>query len=513
VERLHVHYLRDLIYRLRAGASQRAVARDLGLARMTVQKDAQLAAEVGYLDPARPLPEAAELAAALGPAAEPPRTPSSVEPFREVVDRLVVEGVEMMTIYDRLREPSHGYRGSYSSVRRFIRQLREVEPRAVTRVHTGVGEEAQVDFGSAGTLLDPRTNQPRRAWVFVMTLGYSRHQYAELVFDQKVSTWIGCHRRAFEAFGGAPRRIVPDNLKAAVLVANLHDPVLGEAYRRCAQHYGFVVSPTRPRTPEHKGKVESGVHFVKRSFLAGQQFADLPTANQALRAWIRERAGAREHGTTRRAPRAMFETEERAALLPLPSAPFELVETRRAKVHPDCHVVLDGSYYSVPHRYVGQRLDAWVFSRVVQLFCGTELVATHPRASGRGQWQTRTEHYPPYKAAYLEQTPNWCRDLARTIGPQTLAVVEELLADRPLDRLRSVQALLRLVEQVGKTRLEAACARARHFGDVRYRRIRDILHAALDQQPLPAPAPEPRTTVYAFQRNAAELFGPEATRC
>jgi hypothetical protein len=274
-----------------------------------------------------------------------------------------------------------------------------------------------------------------------------------------------------------------------------------------------VISPTRPRTPEHKGKVESGVHFVKRSFLAGQQFADLPSANVALRAWIRERAGTREHGTTHRAPLAVFEAEERAALLPLPTAPFELVETRRAKVHPDCHVVLDGSYYSAPHRYVGQRLDAWVFSRVVQLFRGTELVATHPRAVGRGQWLTRTEHYPPQKAAYLERTPTWCRELARGIGPQTLAVVEELLADRPLDRLRSVQALLRLVEQVGKTRLEAACARARHFGDVRYRRIRDILDAALDQQPLPIPTAPPRATTYAFERDVAEFFGTEVARC
>jgi hypothetical protein len=112
VERLHVHYLRDLIYRLRTGASQRAVARDLGLARMTVQKYGQLADAAGYLGPARPLPEVADLAAALGPAPDPPRTPSSVAPFRAEVERLVAEGVEMMTIYDRLREPRHGYRGS-----------------------------------------------------------------------------------------------------------------------------------------------------------------------------------------------------------------------------------------------------------------------------------------------------------------------------------------------------------------------------------------------------------------
>ena len=516
MERLHVHVLRDLIHRLRQGQSQRAVARDLRLSRLTVQKYARWASETGFLDPTVPLPEVDRFLAALGPLPKPPAPPSTLEPYRALVEELVAEGVEMMTIFDRLRD-RHGYGGSYSSVRRFVARLRPAEPRAVVRVQTAPGEEAQVDFGSAGKLVDPRTGRARTAYVFVMTLGSSRHQYAELVFDQKVATWLACHRRAFEWFGGVPRTVVPDNLKAAVLVASLHDPVLGEAYRRQAQHYGFLVSPTRPRTPEHKGKVESGVHFVKRSFLAGQQFADLPAANRALRHWIRERAGTREHGTTRRPPLALFEAEERQALLPLPAEPFELVETRRVKVHPDCHAVIDGSYYSAPHRYVGHTLDAWVFARVVQLFDGAELVATHPRAPRRGHWETRTEHYPKHKAAYLERTPAWCRELARAIGPETLAVVEALLGERPLDRLRSVQGLLRLTEQVGRSRLEAACARARHFGDPSYRRIKEILNAALEQQPLPTaaapppPAPEPRR--FTFERAAAEFFGSEAHRC
>lgn len=488
---------------------------------MTVQKYAALAAEAGYLDTAHPLLEAAALAARLGPAPTPPRVGSTVEPYRQLVSGWVEVGVEAMTIYDRLRD-HHGYTGSYSSVRRFVRHLAPSEPRAVIRVHTAPGDQAQVDFGSAGRLVDPRSGLARVAWVFVMTLGYSRHQYAELVFDQTIPTWLACHRHAFEWFGGVPRTVVPDNLKAAVLVAALHDPVLGEAYRRQAQHYGFLISPTRPRTPEHKGKVESGVHFVKRSFLPAHEFNDLPRANAALRHWVRDRAGTRDHGTTHRAPVAVFETEERATLGPLPAEPFELVETKRVKVHPDCHVTLAGSYYSAPYRYVGQTLDAWVLARVVQLFDGTELVATHPRSTLRGHWQTRTEHDPPEKAAYLERTPTYCRDLARTIGPATLAVVEELLTERPLDRLRSVQALLRLVEQVGKTRLEAACARARHFGDPRYRRIKDILNAALDQQPLPPTAHDPSSTatpaapvepLYLFQRDASEFFGPEAERC
>ena len=252
-------------------------------------------------------------------------------------------------------------------------------------MHTGPGEEAQIDFGAAGPFVDPASGRARSAWVFVMTLGYSRHQYAELVFDQTVRTWIACHRQAFAWFGGVPRRLVLDNLKAAVLEAALHDPVLGEAYRRMAQHYGVVVSPTRPRTPEHKGKVESGVHFVKRSFLAGHAFADLRVANEALRRWIVERAGTREHGTTHEAPLALFEAHERAALLPLPAEPFELRETRSVKVHPDCHVVIDGSYYSVPYAQVGAQLDAFVSERVVELFRGTELIATHPRATAQGE--------------------------------------------------------------------------------------------------------------------------------
>jgi transposase len=513
VERLHVHYLRELVHRLRAGASQRAIAHDLGLARMTVQKYAQLAAAAGYLDATQPLPDASELTARLGPPSQSPRTPSTVEPYREQVEQLLEDGVEMMTIFDRITRL--GYTGSYSSIRRFVRTLQPVKAKATVRVHTAPGEEAQVDFGFAGTLLDPIGGRPRRAWIFVMTLSYSRHQYAELVFDQKISTWLACHRHAFEWFGGAPRRVVIDNLKAAVLEANLHDPVLGEAYRRQAQHYGFLISPNRPRTPQHKGKVESGVHFAKRSFLAGQQFADLHIANAALRQWIVERAGAREHGTIHRAPLAVFDADERATLLPLPSDAFELVEVKRAKVHPDCHVVLDASYYSAPYRYIGQALDAWIFAHVVQLFDGAELVTTHLRAHTRGQWMTRTEHYPPHKAAYLERTPSYCLRLAETIGPATYAAVDQLLADRPLDRLRSVQALLRLTDQVGKTRLEAACRRTSHFGDVRYRRVKDILNAALDQQPLPSvSAPPAPPATFAFERSAADFFGPQMVeRC
>jgi hypothetical protein len=381
------------------------------------------------------------------------------------------------------------------------------------RVHSAPGEEAQVDFGSVGRLFDPRQGRPRQAYVFVATLCYSRHQYAELVFDQKIATWIGLHRRAFESWGGVPRRIVPDNLKAAVRQALVYDPVLGEAYRRLAQHYGCLISPTRPGTPQHKGKVESGVHYVQRNFMAGQQFTDIDMANRRLRAWVHEQAGSRDHGTTHQAPLKVFATHEQTALLALPREPFTLLAVRSVKVHPDCHVIIEASYYSAPHPYVGQTLEAYIGERVVQLFCGEKLLCTHERALHPGEHHTRPAHYPTEMAEYLQRTPAYCRQLAAEIGLATQQVVQELLDDRPLDRLRSVQAILRLEQSVGPRRLEAASARALFFGDGSYRRIKQILNAALDREPLPGERLDPAQRLagahpYVFARSSAEFFDP-----
>jgi transposase len=500
-----MNYLRELIHRVRAGESERRIARDLGISRPTVHKYRALAEAHGYLEPDSPMPEEATLLTVLGPGPRPPRIPSSVEPYQEVVQRLVDQGVEMAAIFQRLSN-DYRYRGSYSAVRRFVHHLYPAEPEAVVRVHTAPGEELQVDFGGVGWLFDPASGRLRPAYAFVATLGYSRHQYAELVFDQKIPTWLALHRRAFESFGGVPRRVVPDNLKAAVLKALVLDPVLGQAYRRMALHYGFLISPTLPGTPRHKGKVESGVHYVQRNFIAGQEFVDIHVANQRLKTWVREVAGVRKHGTTHQAPLYLFHEYEQAALLALPGEPFTLREIKPVKVHPDCHVVIDGSYYSAPYVYVGQKLDAYIGERVVEIYRGQQLVATHLRSPQPGQWHTRLEDYPPHKADYLKRTPDHCRQQAARLGPASRQVVETLLAERPLDRLRAVQAILRLEESVGPQRLEAACARALYFGDTRYRRIKDILNAALDREPLPETAPTMPGRSFAFARSGAEFF-------
>jgi transposase len=504
-----MNHLRDLIHRLRAGESERGIAKDLGLSRPTVHKYRELAETHGYLKPDSPMPDAATLQAVLGPDPEPPRRASSVEPYCDLVQRLVEQQVEMTAIYQQLRD-DYQYPGSYSAVRRFVNHLYPHQPEAVVRVHTPPGEELQVDFGHLGWLFDAVSRSLRPAYVFVATLCYSRHQYAEIVFDQKAPTWLALHQRAFESFGGVPRRVVPDNLKAAVKKALALDPILGEAYRRMALHSGFLISPTVPRTPRHKGKVENGVHYVKRNFWAGRQFVDSAVANERLKTWVREVAGTREHGTTHQPPLYLFQEYEQAALLPLPDEAFTLCEIKPVTVHPDCHVVIDKSFYSVPYPYIGHQLTAHISQRIVEIYCGDDLIASHLRSQQPGQWQTRLEDYPPGKVDYLIRTPDFCRQQAVRLGPGTRQVVETLLADRPLDRLRSAQAILRLEDTVGPQRLEAACTRAAYFGDVRYRRIKDILNAALDCEPLPETTTSTPNRSFAFARSATEFFSPAA---
>ena len=501
-----MNHIQDIIRRLQLGESERRIARDMQLARGTIHKYHQIAKEKGYLEKPSVQPSENELREALGPGVQAPRQLSTVEPYREIIQEWLDQEVEITAIWLRLQE-NYGYKGGYSSIRRFVHRLKPVEPEAFIRVHSQPGEDMQVDFGSVGQLYDPVTKRLRTAYVFVATLCYSRHQYAELVFNQKVATWIALHKRSFTFFGGIPKRVIPDNLKSAVLKALVHDPILGEAYRRMALHEGFLISPTIPHTPRHKGKVESGVHYVQRNFMAGQEFMDINVANAHLRNWVLNTAGVRKHGTTSEAPLHLFNEIEKTCLQPLPAEPFQLLEIRPVKVHPDCHVVITGSFYSVPYGYIGQELAAHVSENFVEVYKGQDLVASHPRSTRPGQWHTRLEDYPAAKAAYLIRTPDYCKKLGAKIGPSTLNVVEQLLADRPLDRLRSVQAILRLEESVGAKRLEAACARAAYFGDIRYRQIKLILNAALDREPLPETQPAQPALSHAFARSGEEFFG------
>ena len=499
--------IRGLIRRVQLGETDRQIARDLLVSRKTVKKYRVWAQQQDVLT--APLPDPATLQAQLKatfPVSAPPAILSKVTPFRDQVVTLRQRGVECRAIYDILRE-QHGFAGSYGSVYRFVRHLEPRTPEAFVRVETGPAEEAQVDFGYADRLRDPESDTLRKAWAFVMTLSFSRHSSVEFVFDQDVDTWLRCHRRAFEWFGGGVRRVVLDNLKAAIVHAALYDPVVQRAYREGAEHYGFLISPCRPRTPEHKGKVEQGgVHYVKRNFLAGRAFRDVREANDRGLVWCVETAGRRIHGTTKEQPLARFDVIEREALLPLPATPYALATWKQAKLHPDCHVVFDHAFYSAPHRLIGQKLWVRAADTSVRIFHQHELVATHPRATRRGQRLTTADHLPPAKVAGLLATPASCVRRAQDIGPATADVIGRLLGERPLDRLRTAMGILKLAHKFGPRRLEAACARAVQFDDMTYGTLKRILDRGLDQTALPPAAVPAPTALPLFARPVTDFF-------
>ncbi|HEY8745209.1 MAG TPA: IS21 family transposase, partial [Chloroflexota bacterium] len=504
---------------LRMGESDRAIAACLGHTRRSIARYRAWAQEQGLLRQEAPTAAAVHrLLAQTLPATPPPQQTSTVATYREEILAYRARGMEVAAIRGRLEEV-HGQPVSYMAVWRLLQRLDPAQPEVFVRVETAPGSQAQVDFGYAGYTIDPATGKARKTWVFVLVLSWSRHCYAELVYDQRIATWLLCHRHAFEFWGGCPRTIVLDNLKAAILHASVHEPVAQRSYRECAEHYGFRIDPNPPRTPRLKGKHpqvgtrQGGVHYVKRNFLAGREGTErIDELNQKLRTWILTTAGERVHGTTREQPLARFRDTERPALLALPAVPYDPASWARLRLYRDCHLTFEQAYYSAPFRLVGQELWVRGGARTVDIYGDDhELIATHDRAAP-GERRTVLAHLPPEKVPGLVLTRESCQQQADAIGPATAAVVGELLEHRPEDRLRSAGRLVRLAEKVGPERLERACARAQVFDAADYPTVKRILAANLEGEPPTqeeAPAAErvgeaTGTLTFTFARSADE---------
>lgn len=505
--------LQELLRRLRAGETRAAISRAMKISVNTVKDHRQWAEAQGLLSNA--LPDLTTLEALRQRTYHPRRerhpNESSMESYRTEIAELVKQGYKPRVIWNLLSRRYPGLAGSESAVWRLVKSIRAGDPpEVVLRIETAPGEVAQVDFGYIGYLLDPDTGKRRKAWAFVMTLAWSRHQYAEIVFDQTIATWLISHQHAFEFFGGAPQRVVLDNLKAAILKAYTldDDPEVQQAYRECAEHYGFLIDPCLPRKPQHKGKVErGGVGYLKQSFVPWLAEDDtLITANQKLRQWLMTTAGLRLHGTTREVPLARFEHIERAALLPLPTTAYDPAVWKQCKLHRDGHLNFEKSYYSAPHRLLGQTLWLRAGLREIRLFSGQfELLATHPRARQPGQRFTQADHLPPDKARALTLTRQTCQFQADAIGPATSQVVTELLASTPVDRFRVAVRVLRLADTYPSARLEAAMAFGLTYGDTSYRTLKRILHERLETTAIVQPSVTSPNERLVFARNGDEL--------
>ena len=460
---------REAIRALRKrGYSRRKIARELGVHRNTVGNYLDLEDGGGVSKCTTPSPGSEESGG---------RARSACEAYREIVEGKLEAGLDGKRIWQDLVD-EHGFGHGYQSVKRFVGKLRARAPRRVWRMECEPGEEAQVDYGTLWTRIG---GKKRKIHVLRAVLSHSRKGYTEAMPRQDTESFVRGLENALRHFGGAPQLLVLDNLKAGVLKPDIYDAQLNPKFAAFCEHYGVTALPTRPRTPEHKGKVESNIRYVKNSAVKAREFESLAGLNTHLRHWERHIADKRIHGTTRKQVGSHFAEIERAALAPLPPDLFPSFVEARRRVHRDSYVEFERAYYEVPDEYIGR--DVWVRcdGRLVHLFnLRMEQIAVHAQLEA-GRFTKALGCAGT--ARNVRQSLGFWSQRAAELGPETGQWAEALVEVRKAAGLRVLMGLIhQLLPRHGKEAIERACAQARLHGQYRLSDLKDWLERPGDQQ-------------------------------
>jgi transposase len=404
--------------------------------------------------------------------------PSECAPYRSIIVAKLDLDLSAQRIFQDLVS-DHGFTGSYDSVKRFVRRLGNKRTLPMRRIECAAGEEAQVDFGTGAPVIGP-DGKRRKTYVFRIVLSHSRKAYSEVTFRQTTEDFIACVENALWHLGGCPKVLVIDNLRAAVKHPDWFDPELVPKLRSFCRHYGIVILPTKPYTPRHKGKVESGVKYVQNNALKARKFLSLQAENEYLAHWEAAVADTRIHGTTRQQVGRVFREVERPALQPLPRERFPCFQEAPRKVSRDGHVEVARAYYSVPPEYLGQTVWARWDARLVRIFNPRfEQIALHVRHA-QGRFSTDARHLAPEKISGLERGAAALLRQVHDIGPQTHHWAEAMLHARGIEGTRVLLGVLNLTTRHSSAELEKACDIALSHGAFHLRTLRQLLgrHAA-----------------------------------
>jgi transposase len=475
------------------GWKQRRIARELGIDRETVSRHVKAAAEFPATDskPAispngngEPSADPSFVIAPIGVSeilpvkVSPAGRPSDCELWREIILAKWMAGLSLTRIHYDLQQ-EHGATVSYDSVRRFMRRENRKQPLPFRRMEVAPGDEAQIDFGSGAPVISPEGKR-RRPHVFRFVLSHSRKGYSEASYRQTTEDFLRCMENAFWAFGGVPKVLVIDNLRAAVKQPDWYDPELNPILYSFCDYYGVAILPTKSRTPRHKGKIERGVGYVQGHALKCKTFPSLEEENRHLWAWEETVADTRIHGTTRKQVGQVFADIERSALQPLPRERFPFFHESQRVVHRDGHVSVAKAYYSVPPEYLGQTVWARWDSRLVRLFNHRrEQIAVHPRQEP-GKFSTLALHIPKEKISGQERGAHWLLSKICLIGPHSLAWAEAMLSARGLPGVRVLQGLLCLANRYSHEDLEKVCETAHASQAYHLRPLRQLLKRQAD---------------------------------
>ena len=410
--------------------------------------------------------------------------PSMLDKHRDFIEIQLAKDLSIRRIHQDLQK-DFGIECGYTTLRDYVRKIKRSQPHAYMVLHSLPGEEAQVDFGYIGTLKVNGT--PKKAWVFIMSLSYSRYMYAEITLDQSVRTFIRCHTNAFRYFSGVPETVKIDNLKAAVIEADFYEPTVQRTYASFAQHYGFLPNPCRVYTPTDKGKIESNVKYVKDNCFKGRDFRNLEEAQDFLKEWLGNTANCRKHGTTQRIPCEVFMKEERSHLGMLPSEEFLFTRSNKAMVRTDCHIVHSGNFYSVPYTYIGLEVDVIEVNQLLHIYYEGKEIALHSLAeNAKGEYRTDRKHYPDNKNITQKEILSRYREQMSQIGDGAVQFLE-IFKDTEMYKghhYRSIAGILSLRKKYDDDTINRACIRACHYGSVTYRSVKKICDSGVYALPL-----------------------------
>lgn len=406
--------------------------------------------------------------------------PSVLDAYREFIEIQLGKELSIQRIYQDL-VADYQYKGSYSCVRDYVRKLKPtIHHKAFMVLHSLPGEEAQVDFGYIGTI--PVEGKPKKAWVFVMSLSYSRYMYIQVVFNQTVKTFIECHVQAFRFFNGVPETVKIDNLKAGIVDADFYEPVTQRTYASFAAHYGFWAQPCRVYTPTDKGKVEANVKYVKDNCFKSRGFKDMAEAQAYAAQWTQDTANARKHGTTHQVPTQMFREVEQAKLRSLPSEEFVFSRSVRAVVYPNCHLAYNANYYSVPSTYIHCEVDVIEVNQLLRVYFEGNEIAVHTLcADKKGEYITHLAHYPESKTITMEEIKSTQRQKMAEIGPHALRFFEAFYAKPLMHKYeyRYISGILSLRQRFHDAIIDNACERALYYNTLTYGIIKRICEKGL----------------------------------
>jgi transposase len=411
------------------------------------------------------------------PATNPPAGSSgpvsACQQHREVILAKLGQGLSAQRIYQDL-VGDHNFANGYDSVKRYVRKLGKVTTLPFRRMECLPGAEMQVDFGAGAPIIEPGQRR-RRPHVLRVVLSHSRKGYSEAVFRQRTEDFLTCLENALWHFGGVPKTIVIDNLKAAVKNPDWYDPELNPRIHAFCEHYGTVILPTKPYTPRHKGKVERGVDYVQENALKGRTFISLQEQNRYLEHWEATVADTRIHGTTRQQVCKVFEEAERKALMPLPSGRFPFFHEAQRSVHRDAHVEVQKAYYSVPPEYMGRQVWVRWDGRMVRIFNRRMgQIAVHAQRQP-GQFSTQDQHISSKKISAVESGADWLLRRISLIGQQSERWAGAMMLARGIAGIRVLVGLMSLARHHDITSIENACEIALTHEAFHLRTIRELI--------------------------------------